>query len=255
MKKMNIIAAMLVAVIFVVSAMPSAISETEGAELEFTDFYPASLTYHEGEELAVVCRVLNTGTEVIYDASISLNVLDPNGTYVYSFDFDIGEDGFEPGTSQRSHSRFLWQVDENATSGRYTMEADLRWGSELFRRTNFFYVPEEPEQSESEMQITALYPLRVVYQPGDDITCRCRIINNGNESRNFYISMCLFDWNGTMFESAASSVYPLEGGARDAYKFVFRQWEDLELGMYTVEAILWWNDTATSKTASFGIDN
>jgi hypothetical protein len=250
---MNIIAVMLVAVMFVVSAMPSAISETEGAELEFTEFYPASLTYDVGEELAVVCKIYNSGTEVIYDASIVLNVLGPNGTYVYSFDFDIGEDGFKPGTSQRSHSRYLWQVDENATSGRYTMEADLRWGSELFRRTNFFYVPEEPEQTGSGMQITALYPLHVVYQPGDDISCRCRIINDMNESSDFYISMCLFDMNGTMFNSMASSVYSLEGSARDAYKFIFVAIS--EPGMYTVEAILWWDDMATAKTASFGIDN
>lgn len=255
MKKMNVIAAILIAAIVIVSTIPYAIAETEGTELEFTDFFPASLSYGVGEELAIVCNVLNTGTEVVYDASITLNILDPNGTYVYAFDFDLGEEGFEPETSRKFHSRFLWEVDENAPSGRYTMEADLRWGSELIRRTNFFYVPEAPEQTEKGMQITSLYPLRVVYLPGDDIDCKCRIINNGNESRNHYISMCLFDWNGTMFESSASSVYLLESGARKAYRFGFHQWKDLEPGTYTIEAILWWNDTATAKTASFGVDN
>jgi hypothetical protein len=252
MKKMNIIAAMLVAAIVIVSTIPYAIAETEGAELEFTDFFPASLTYKVGEELAVVCSVLNTGTEVIYDASITLNILDPNGTYVYAFDFDIGEEGFEPDTRRKSHSRYLWEVDENATSGKYIMEATLRWGSEVIQKNNFFYVPEEPEQTGSGMQIISLYPLRVVYQPGDNIACRCRIINDMNESSDFYISMCLFDQNGTMFNSMASHVYSLEGGARDAYKFIFVAIS--EPGMYTVEAILWWDDTATAKTASFGVD-
>jgi hypothetical protein len=253
MKKANIIAAILIAAIAIVSAMPSIMAETEGAKLELTDFYPASLTYEVGEELAVVCMIYNSGTEVIEDATVCINVISPNGTYVYDFSYDIGEEGFEPNTKKRSLSRYLWEVDENATEGRYTIEAVLRWGSETIQKNTFFYVPEEPVQTEPGLEIVSLYTQRVLYQPGDDILCTCRMKNERNESIAYYLSMCIFDHNGTMIRSIASDVYSRLSGEKAANRFIFSAIS--EPGMYTIEAILWWDDTATAKTASFGIDN
>lgn len=252
MKKVNIIAAILIAVIAVLGVTPYTIAETEGAELEFTEFYPASLTYDVGEELAVVCKVYNSGTEVIGDATVCINVISPNGTYVYDFNFDIGEEGIMLNKAIRSHSRYLWRVDENVTAGRYTIEAILRWGSEAIQRNSFFYVMEEPEQTEPGLKMVSLYTQRVLYQPGDDILCICRMKNEGNESINYYISMCVFDHNGTMFKSMAGDVYSQLPNRKAINKFIISAID--EPGIYTVEAILWWDDAATSKTAEFYVD-
>lgn len=253
MKKANIIAAILVAVIAVLSVTPYAIAETEGAQLEFTNFYPASLTYEVGEELAVVSMIYNSGTEVIEDATVCINVISPNGTYVYDFSFDIGEEGFEPNTKKRSLSRHLWEVDENATDGKYTIEAILRWGSNAIQKSTFFYVPEEPVQTEPGLKLVSLYTQRVLYQPGDDIMCTCRMKNERNESINYYLSMCIFDHNGTMFRSIASDVFSRQTGEKAASRFLFSAIN--EPGIYTIEAIMWWDYTAMSKTTSFYVDN
>lgn len=253
MEKVNIIAAILVAVIAVLSVTPYAIAETEGAELEFTDFYPASLTYHVGEELAIVSMIYNSGTEVIEDATVCINVISPNGTYVYDFSFDIGEEGLMPDKSLRSLSRYLWLVDENATEGRYTIEAILRWGSEAIQKNTFFYVPEEPVRTEQGLKLVSLYTQRVLYQPGDKILSTSRMKNVGNESINYYLSICIFDHNETMFRSMASDVSSLPPGEKAVNKFRFSAIN--EPGIYTIEAILWWDYTATSKTTSFYVDN
>ena len=246
-----IIAAILIAAIAVLGVTPYTLAETEGAQLQFTDFYPASLTYDVGEELAVVCKIYNSGTEVIEDATVCINVISPNGTYVYDFNFDVGEEGFMPNTTIRAYSRYLFLVDENATTGRYMIEAILRWGSEAFQRNSFFYVPEEPVQTEPGLEIVSLYTQRLLYQPGDDIMCVCRIKNDGNESIEYYISICMFDPNGTLIKSMVGDVHSQPPGKKSINKFIFSAIS--EQGMYTVEAILWRNDIATSKTAKFSV--
>jgi hypothetical protein len=253
MKKANIIAAMLVAAIVIVSTIPYAIADTEGAELEFTDFYPASLTYEVGEKLAVGALFYNSGTEIIYDATVCINVVSPNGTYIYDFSYDLCEKEFEPNTERIVHSRFLWQVDENATEGQYTIEAILRYDTEAIQKNTFFYVPEEPVRTEPGLKVISLYSQRISYKPGDDIICVCRVKNERNESVEYYISMCLFDYNGTMVSGGTGSVYTVEAEQREMTKFRFVPRS--ERGIYTVEVIVWWADKATSKTAKFGVDN
>jgi uncharacterized protein YfaS (alpha-2-macroglobulin family) len=255
MKKANTIATLLVAVIAVLGVTPYTIAGDEYAQLEFIDFYPASLSYGLGEELAIACYIWNSGTKAIEDATVSLSVLDPKGACVYSFDYEVTNGcEFESGSRKGVISRHLWEVDENATSGKYTLIAILRWGSQAIQKSNFFYVPEEPEQTEPGMKITSFYTQRLVYPPGDNVTCSCRIKNEMNDNVHFYISMCLFDINGTMINTFVSRILSLSIDERDVYHLMFPTSVDQEQGLYSVEAILWWDDKATSKTAKFGID-
>ena len=251
--KMNIqksIVALLVMSLVIGSATIS-IAETEGAQLEFIDFCPTSLSYSEGEQLAFFVEIHNTGTEDVEDATCSYTVLDPNGTAVYDFDYSID---IPTGGSRVSVSRYLWTVPENATTGRYILEGVLRWDSEAIQKQTFFYVPNEPELTERELSMTSLYTTRLSYSPGDDIRCICRVKSNTTEDIAHYVSMAIFDQDGTMYQARASSEDVINSTGAHRHDFrCFSIPEDAERGIYKITAILWWEDKAVSKTTEFPV--
>lgn len=257
-KKMELkkaIGSMLAVIIVVTGAIPYAGAETGESQLEFLDLYPASLAYEIGEGLAIVSKVVNTGTEDIENITISLSTFDNNGTIVAMNDYQF-PGVLKPGVRHRMYN-LVWYVDENATFGKYTVEAVVRWGSEAIQKTTFFYVPTEAPQTTPWLEITSLYTARLSYKPGEKVDCICRIKNAGTENvEEYYVSFCVFDQNGTLFDSMASSVNSLDAGKK--VKHIMKGFDipmDAEPGNYTTESIVWWNDTAVSKSAIFLVSN
>jgi len=229
--------------------IPTSVAAT--SQLEFIDLCPTSLSYSEGERLAFFVEIRNTGTEDVEDATASYTVYDPNGTVVYDFDYSYE---LAVGFSKVTLSRILWKVPENATAGRYTIEGVLRWDSEVFQKQTFFYVPNEPELTEPELEITSVYTSRLSYSPGDDIRCLCRIKSNTTEDIEHYVSAAIFDQNGTMYGSRASRGVVINSTAAHRHDFrVFSIPEDAAQGIYKITAILWWGDKAVSKTTTFPV--
>lgn len=259
MEKVNVIAAILVAVIAVLGVAPYVMAETEGAQLEFEDFYPSKLSYVPGDELATFCKVINTGTENVEDATVSITVIDPNGTVVYDFDFSAGSVS-APGAKRIYLNRHLWEVPENATVGKYTIEAVLRWGGNAIMKDTFFYVPIEKEQAGQRLKITSLYTSRLSYAPGDDIRYLCRIKNTGTEATDYFLSMAIFNQNETMYDAMAVGPYTID--VNETMKHIVIAFDipiDAERGIYEITAIVWSRDVsgevvAISKTTSFGVD-
>ena len=235
-------------IIVAAGAIPCVAAEGE-SQLEFVDFCPASLSYNISDELAVFCKVANTGTEDIENVTVSITVFDPNGTVVGDYDFSAT---LVEGSRITFLSERIWAVDENATVGKYTLEAVLRWDANAIQKTTFFYVPVEKEQTTPGLEITSIYTSRLSYKPGNLISCICRIKNVGTEDIEHYLSMTIFDQNGTLFDARASGVYTIKTGAMWKHDFsCFRVPMDTEPGNYTIEAIMWWNDEAVSKNTSF----
>ncbi len=254
MELKKVIGAIVTIMIVATGAVPYAGAEGEG-QLEFIDLYPGSLAYDVGEEVDIVCRMINTGTGDIEDATISLTIFDQNGTMVEMDDRDVSG-VIEPRMSHRILKIGVWQVDENATSGKYIVEAVLRWGSEAIQETTFFYVPVEVTQTTPGLEITSLYTARLSYKPGDEVDSICKIKNAGTDIKEYYVSLCLFDQNGTLFGSMRSSVNSIDAGKK--VKHILKGLNipmNGESGNYTMESIVWWEDKAVSKTSGFSVSS